>query len=212
MVESTRLRSDISSKKEFYDLVCEQLAALLGDERSWITNLSNASSLLFWAFRDSHLWGDAEGAVNWCGFYLESSFFPPSSSSSSSAPSGDATTTLKLGPFQGRPACLLIPARAGGGVCADAFVRRSPVLVLDVHAYPGHIPCDAETNAEVVLPLVLGREQGGKEQGGKEQGGRALGVLDLDCLRVGGFDAEDVEGLGRVVQIVLRECDWPEAT
>ncbi|KZT57372.1 GAF domain-like protein [Calocera cornea HHB12733] len=217
MVEASRLPSGISSKKEFYDLICEQLAALLEGERSWITNLSNASSLLFWAFRDSHFWGDGEGAVNWCGFYLDSSFFPSTSASPSPSPvsppgspsTAAPTPILKLGPFQGRPACLLIPARAGGGVCADAYVRRRPVLVADVHQYAGHIPCDAETSAEVVLPLVV--PSAGRAGGGGEGRGRALGVLDLDCLRVGGFDEQDVRGLGSVAEIVVRACDWPEA-
>jgi len=214
--EPARLPADISSKSEFYDLVCEQLEALLGEERNWITNLSNASSLLFWAFRDSHFFGAGEGAVNWCGFYLDSSFFPSSGSStadSTTASSSNAavlpkpsngvastttaTTILQLGPFQGRPACLVIPARPGGGVCADAFCQRLPLLVRDVHEYPGHIPCDGDTNSEVVVPLVVE--------------GRALGVLDLDCLRVGGFGEEDATGLQRVAEIVVRGCDWPGA-
>ncbi|EJU01846.1 GAF domain-like protein [Dacryopinax primogenitus] len=199
--EATRLPSSIANKADFYSLLCTQLQALLEGERSWITNLSNASALLFWAFRDSETWGQGEGAVNWCGFYLDSRLFPPSPAGTTTS-SGEeklksaGKTILKLGPFQGRPACLLIPARPGGGLCSACCLQHQPVLVPDVHAYPGHIPCDGETNSEVVVPLLLGN--------------RILGVLDLDCLRIAGFEQEDVRGLERVAEIVVGGCDWPE--
>lgn len=73
------------------------------------------------------------------------------------------------------------------------------MVVEDVAAYPGHIACDGDTKSEVVLPVVLRRH-------GK--GDIALGVLDLDCLALGGFDHEDCKGLERVVDIVVKKSYW----
>jgi len=78
---------------------------------------------------------------------------------------------------------------------------RKTALVPDVELYPGHIACDGDTKSEVVCPLIL-----------KSNGGNAevtvLGVLDLDCLAVGGFDEEDRKGLERIAELVVKSCDW----
>lgn len=81
------------------------------------------------------------------------------------------------------------------GVCADAFVKQSTLLVADVDAYPGHIACDGETKSEIVVPLI-------------SVDGKALGVLDLDCLAMGGFTEEDRTGLEKIAALVARECEW----
>lgn len=101
---------------------------------------------------------------------------------------------LLLGPFSGKPACQLIRAQSGKGVCADAFVFCKTVIVEDVDAYPGHIACDGETKSEIVLPIVVNNE--------------AIGVLDLDCLAIAGFDEEDRKGLEVIVKIIVDACDW----
>lgn len=109
---------------------------------------------------------------------------------------------LLLGPFCGKPACQFIqvaPGRAKG-VCAAAFVQRSTVLVKDVENYPGHIACDGDTKSEIVVPLIL------DVPGSAEP--IVLGVLDLDCLAVGGFDEEDQEGLEKIAQMIMQACDW----
>ncbi len=82
---------------------------------------------------------------------------------------------LVLGPFQGKAACIRIAL--GKGVCGTAAATRTTQLVADVHAFPGHIACDAASASEVVVPIV--------------HDGRLIGVLDLDlaasrAIRFGG--------------------------
>jgi len=126
------------------------------------------------------------------GFYLSQSIMRKSS------PSSD--DNLLLAPFAGKPACQLIRAKAGKGVCADAFVHRKTVLVADVEAYPGHIACDGDTKSEIVLPMVIKGENGAEH--------RVLGVMDLDCLALGAFDEDDKKGLEAIVEMIVRSCDW----
>lgn len=109
---------------------------------------------------------------------------------------------MLLGPFCGKPACQYINTSLGKarGVCANAFIQRQTALVPDVDRYPGHIACDGDTKSEIVCPLVLKSDD--------PQRVVTLGVLDLDCLAVGGFDEEDRVGLERIVDLVVRSCDW----
>jgi len=113
---------------------------------------------------------------------------------------GHASSKMLLGPFCGKPACQFINTTPGKarGVCADAFLQRKTVLVPDVDAYPNHIACDGETKSEIVCPLIF-------RQGGEEI---VLGVLDLDCLALEGFNGEDQLGLERIAELVVRACDW----
>ncbi len=94
---------------------------------------------------------------------------------------------LVLGPFQGKPACTRIAV--GKGVCGRAAAQRKTLVVPNVHEFPGHIACDCASMSEIVLPIVLGD--------------RLIGVLDLDSPTPGRFDAEDGDGLGRVVGVFL---------
>ncbi len=114
---------------EPYDLLEEQLRALLAGERDFVANAGN-----FAAFVRHEL-----AAVNWAGFYL-------------ATPSGE----LVLGPFSGRPACArLAPGR---GVCGAAAARRTTIVVDDVAAFDDHIACDAASRSEIVVPIVAGGE------------------------------------------------------
>jgi len=108
-------------------------------------------------------------ALNWAGFYLMR---------------GD---TLVLGPFQGKPACVRIPL---GGVCGAAALRRQPILVPDVQAFPGHIACDPSSRSELVVPMI--RE------------GEVIGVLDLDSPHPARFDTRDQLGCETLVATILR--------
>ena len=83
-------------------------------------------------------------------------------------------------------------------MCADAYLQRHALLVPDVDAYPGHIACDGDTKSEVVCPLIVRGE-------GEDV---PVGVLDLDCLALGGFTEEDKIGLTRVADLVATACDW----
>jgi GAF domain-containing protein len=104
---------------------------------------------------------DALPDINWLGVYV--------------LRDGD----LVLGPFQGKPACVRLPA--GQGVCGAAVNRRETLRVRDVDEFPGHIACDPASRSELVVPLVLGE--------------RVLGVLDIDSPHIGRFSKNDSEGV-----------------
>jgi GAF domain-containing protein len=159
----TRSLSDRpADKAAAYLEIDRELAALLAGEHDLVANAANTAALLF----------DALPELNWAGFYF--------------AREGGE---LLLGPFQGKPACVRIAA--GRGVCGTAAVARRTVLVPDVHAFPGHIACDAASNSEIVVPLLRGD-------------GSLLGVLDLDSPRLGRFDEDDRAGLERLAATFLR--------
>lgn len=79
-------------------------------------------------------------------------------------------------------------------MCATAFLLSSTQVVPDVEQFPGHIACDAETKSEVVVPLVFQ--------------GRPIGVLDLDCTILEGFDEDDRRGLEKLAKLIVDSCDW----
>jgi GAF domain-containing protein len=83
---------------------------------------------------------------------------------------------LVLGPFQGTPACVFLPA--GEGVCGTCAAKRETIIVPDVHAFPGHIACDAGSRSEIVVPLF-------------DEGGVLRGVLDVDSDKPDMFDDVD---------------------
>ncbi|SIT85274.1 GAF domain-containing protein [Edaphobacillus lindanitolerans] len=147
--------------QEKYDLLSRQLDALLEGEPNVMANLANASALLN-QFLDR---------VNWAGFYVM-----------------DGEDELVLGPFQGLPACVRIPL--GKGVCGTAAKDRETKLVEDVHAFPGHIACDAASRSEVVVPI--------------EVDGRLFGVLDIDSPEVSRFSQEDADGLEKFVAVLAK--------
>jgi len=157
-----------ADKPEAYRQLGRELAALLEGERDLVANAANTAALLFEALPE----------LNWAGFYF--------------ARTGGE---LVLGPFQGRPACVRIAA--GRGVCGAAAQARRTLVVPDVHAFPGHIACDAASNSEIVVPLIRGSAPDGE----------LLGVLDLDSPRLARFDEEDRVGLERLAATFLRSLD-----
>ncbi|MGK3129333.1 GAF domain-containing protein [Pantoea sp. C8B4] len=140
------------NKKAFYEDLNRDVRALLAGETSFLAALGNCSALLF----------ERLEGVNWAGFYLLTE-----------------PNTLVLGPFQGKIACVRIPV--GKGVCGTAIAEDKVQLVEDVHAFPGHIACDAASNAEIVIPLKVN--------------GTIVGVLDIDSTVYSRFDSEDEAGL-----------------
>jgi len=144
-----------------------QARALLGGQRDLVANAANLSALLFQALDD----------VNWVGFYFLR---------------GDE---LLVGPFQGKPACVTIPL--GRGVCGAAASTRRVQRVADVHAFPGHIACDADSRSEIVVPLL--------------QGDRLRGVLDVDSPVHDRFTARDEQLLVAVADLFVRSVDWGPA-
>ena len=165
---------DFTDKAAGYRELDAQLAALLAGEHDLIANTANAAALLYGALPQ----------LNWAGFYL----LRP-------APQGGTdggAQELVLGPFQGKPACVRIAL--GRGVCGTAAAERRTQLVPDVHAFPGHIACDAASNSEIVVPLI--RAAG-------PRAGELIGVLDLDSPVLGRFDAIDQAGLEKIAATLL---------
>lgn len=148
------------SSIEQYTMLSKQLDALLEGENNSIANLSNASALL----------NQFLERINWVGFYLMEE--------------GE----LVLGPFQGLPACVRIPV--GKGVCGTAVADKKTMLVEDVHAFPGHIACDAASRSEIVVPLM--RED------------QVIGVLDIDSPELSRFTEDDQQGLELFVEVLIK--------
>ena len=99
---------------------------------------------------------------------------------------------LVLGPFQGKPACVRIDM--GRGVCGTAALSRQSVRVSDVHAFPGHIACDAASRSELVVPAL-------------RADGSLLGVFDLDSPLLARFNAEDQQGIEHAVRALILASD-----
>lgn len=148
-----------SDKAGFYRELTSQLQGLLAGESDPIANAANTSALLFQMMPD----------LNWAGFYIM------------------RDGELVLGPFQGKPACVRIPV--GRGVCGAAVARRQSMLVEDVHAFPGHIACDAASRSELVVPLI--------------RDGEVIGVIDLDSPHPSRFDGADQAGIEQIAEIYL---------
>ncbi|KAL0084842.1 GAF domain-like protein [Phycomyces blakesleeanus] len=162
-------------KEEFYSDLVDQINAITEDQTYWVTNLSNASSVIYHGLKSLEHF--QKKPINWAGFYLVD-------------PKNEKN--LILGPFQGKVACTAIPF--GKGVCGAAAATQTTQLVKDVHEFPGHIACDAASNSEIVVPIVKDK--------------RLLGVLDIDCEEVEGFDDVDRKGLEAVVKVIVANCEW----
>jgi len=199
--DSSLVPEHIQTKTEFWEHVHTQLEGLFQGQRHWISNLSNASSLIFNALLAfPKYFGNADDrAVNWSGFYIDSTLFPSPRLQVADSVADDSHRLL-LGPFCGKPACQFIQTAPGKarGVCADAYLQAKTIVVPEVDLYPGHIACDGETKSEIVCPLILNIEGGA----------RILGVLDLDCLAPNGFDHEDKVGLEKIADLIVKSCIW----
>ena len=154
-----------------YGLLAKQIVSLAEVDAHWLPVLSNAAALLW----------DALDDVNWVGFYLVDPVTVTGS--------GPRTPELRLGPFQGKVACVRIPF--GRGVCGTAAATKTSQLIEDVHQFPGHIACDSASNSEVVVPIF--------------KDDQVVGVLDIDSPNVARFTKEDLAGLEQVVK-ALESC------
>ncbi|WP_296675246.1 GAF domain-containing protein [Novosphingobium sp.] len=138
-------------KAELYRDLVLAARALVADEPDAVANMANVAAIV-WQFVDR---------LNWAGFYRV------------------VDGGLVLGPFQGKAACIRIPF--GQGVCGTSAASAATLLVPDVHAFPGHIACDAESRSELVVPVI--------------RRGEVIAVIDLDSPEAGRFDAEDAAGI-----------------
>lgn len=149
---------DESSKAALYRDLYAALDALTDGEGDAVANMANAAALIWQYLPD----------LNWAGFYR------------------NVAGELVVGPFLGKPACIRIAF--GDGVCGAAAATLETQLVADVHAFPGHIACDAASRSELVVPIV--------------HDGHLIGVLDLDSPTPARFDAEDAAGCAALVALL----------
>ena len=147
-------------KKAFYSMLDEQLSLYIGEETDQTAILANVSSVIAQAFPDA----------NWVGFYLVDG------------------EELVLGPFQGKPAVSRIGY--GLGVCGTAWKEQRSQVVEEVSCFPGHIACDCNTHAEIVIPLYDSKD------------GSIRGVLDMDSVIPGYFTQEDRVGLEQAMDSI----------
>lgn len=145
-------------KPELYRELVAAAEGLTAGESDAVANMANLAALIREFVPD----------LNWAGFYR--------------VLGGE----LVLGPFSGRPACIRIPL--GQGVCGTAAARGETQLVADVHAFPGHIACDAASRSELVVPVL--------------RGGQVIAVIDLDSPRPARFDGEDRAGIEALAALV----------
>ncbi|UAK23067.1 GAF domain-containing protein [Sphingomonas nostoxanthinifaciens] len=150
--------STVGDKADLYRDLLSALDGLTAGEPDAIANMANAAALISEYVPD----------LNWAGFYR--------------LVGGE----LVLGPFQGKAACIRIAI--GAGVCGTAAATQTTQRIADVHAFPGHIACDAASASELVVPIVVD--------------GVLVGVLDLDSPLRGRFDAEDQAGCEAMIALL----------
>ena len=139
------------AKPELYRELMSAADALTAGESDGVANMANVAALI-WQFVPQ---------LNWAGFYRV------------------VDGELVLGPFSGKPACIRIAF--GQGVCGTAAARGQTQVVGDVHAFPGHIACDADSRSELVVPVL--------------RNSAVIAVIDLDSPELGRFDIDDARGV-----------------
>ena len=152
-----------NSQQFSWNRLQQQAEGLLSVSSDRISNAANLSALIYQSLKD----------VSWVGFYFLHG------------------ETLKLGPFQGKPACVNI--EMGKGVCGTAAASGKIMRVADVESFDGHIACDAEARSELVVPLFIR--------------GELLGVLDVDSTRHDRFSKDDEAGIDALAQVYLSSID-----
>jgi len=141
-----------------YKALLQQVDALTAGVPHITANLANTAAAIWQHFEN----------INWAGFYLREK------------------EQLILGPFMGKPACIEIPM--GRGVCGTAAGLDATQLVADVHAFPGHIACDSDSNSEIVIPI--------------HKNGAVWGVLDIDSPILNRFSQADRQALEELAKIL----------
>jgi len=143
-------------KAEVYRQLKEEIDSVVAGETSDTARYASAACLLAQAFKPRFFW---------TGFYLVDPLKPQE---------------LVVGPYQGTLGCLRIPF--GKGVCGHVAATREPIIVPDVHEFPGHIACDSASNSEIVVPVF-------------RADGSLAAVLDVDSTDYDAFDEIDQQGL-----------------
>ncbi len=147
-----------AAKADLYAELLSAADALTSGEPDGVANMANVASVL-WQFLPD---------LNWAGFYRM------------------IDNELVLGPFQGKAACIRIPI--GKGVCGAVAQTGETQIVADVHAFPGHIACDADSRSELVVPII--------------RDGAVRAVIDLDSPLPSRFDVDDAAGIAALAQLL----------
>jgi GAF domain-containing protein len=163
MIQSQKTATPLSYKE-----ILQELEGILTGR--WITDLANISATLFQHIPD----------INWVGFYL---------TDESDLKNKTPDPNLWLGPFQGLPACTMIPFSKG--VCGAAAKQKKPMRIDDVDQFPGHIVCDSRSRSEVVIPIVAND--------------KVLGVLDVDSASLARFNQEDQIFFEDVIKLLINK-------
>lgn len=137
--------------------ILSELKAIIDKDLPQVTNLSNAAAIL-----------NQLDSINWCGFYLAND------------------ETLYLGPFQGEPACTVIPFSKG--VCGYSASIKKTVIVPDVNNFPGHIACSSKSKSEIVVPIIVNNQ--------------VKAVIDIDAPILYRFTLEDATLLEEAAKIL----------
>ncbi|MBR3604019.1 MAG: GAF domain-containing protein [Elusimicrobiaceae bacterium] len=145
-------------QKTDYYLLFSHAKTLLNPQYGRLSNMANLSALLYQYMPD----------INWAGFYILDD------------------DILRLGPFQGKPACTEI--EIGKGVCGTAVAQQKILIVPDVHQFAGHIACDSASKSEIVLPLF--------------KDGAIWGVLDIDSPTENRFSLQDSQELQKITALL----------
>jgi L-methionine (R)-S-oxide reductase len=146
------------SKKDKYESLIPQILSLISEETSLVANLANITAALKQSFE----------LFSWVGFYFIDE---------------EHQDELVLGPFQGKTACTRLKERKG--VCWEAVKQQQTIILDDVHTFPEHIACDAGSNSEIAVPIMLD--------------GMVSGVLDVDSYKFASFDETDKEYLEKLI-------------
>ena len=139
------------------NVILSQLKEIIDKDLPQVTNLSNAAAIL-----------NQLDNINWCGFYIVDG------------------ETLYLGPFQGEPACTVIPFSKG--VCGYAASIKKTVIVPDVNQFPGHIACSSASKSEIVVPIIINNQ--------------VKAVIDIDAHILNRFTFEDANMLEEAAEIL----------
>ena len=140
-----------------------EIAAVLDGEPNLTARMATVASMLAASFDDYF----------WTGFYVVDP---------------DKPDELVVGPYQGTLGCLRI--KFGRGVCGAAALTGQTQIVEDVHAFPGHIACDARSASEIVVPVF-------------DKTGALIAVFDVDSDRPAAFGPADAAALDSILNAVF---------
>jgi L-methionine (R)-S-oxide reductase len=157
--EPVKSKIMINNKAARYDRIHQQIRKLFLTQEDLYARMATLNALLYHKM----------DGFFWVGFYLLKN------------------GRLLVGPYQGPLACLELPKNKG--VCWEGIIHGKPVVVPDVHAFPGHIACDPRSKSEIVIPI-------------RDRDHIISGVLDIDSNLINNFDETDAEQLGKIVGLL----------